>query len=120
MVLIEKHVYVHPSEPCIEHVTLFSSPFDSSVDVSKNLVDVSVENSLPMCFMTLANCLSWILTLEIVVETNACGFWSNSSHDFQQMVLGLQVLSLKLTRISLWGILLDTKFNTPHVFHDMQ
>ena len=36
---------------------------------------------LPVCFATWTNRFLWILTLEIIVETNACGFWSNDNHD---------------------------------------
>ena len=38
-------------------------------------------STLPVCFATWTNYLSWILTLEIVVETKACGFWSNGNRD---------------------------------------
>ena len=35
----------------------------------------------PVCFATWTNRLLWILTLAIVAETNACGFWSNDNRD---------------------------------------
>jgi hypothetical protein len=40
-----------------------------------------VHPTLPMSFTTWVNSLSWILTLAIVAEINACKFWSNDNRE---------------------------------------
>lgn len=74
-------------------------------------------STLPMCFATWTKCISWILTLPIVAETNAYRFWSNNNRS------GIRVIGLKFethpTHNVGGGRLLNIGFGAPYVFRNM-